>query len=110
MTDNSADRSFPLKCSVKTAHPLSATVTGLARGRAIAVAPQTFIVIPAYLEDYHGLYVAWNEPAPGQPIWTDKHIVSFTDAQHVFAQWAQGAFEQKWAANRERRSAYEVRS
>jgi hypothetical protein len=103
-------RSFPLKCNVKTVHPLWAIVTGQGRGWAIAVAPQTFIVIPAYLEDYHSRYVAWNEPPPGQPIWTEKPIVSCTDAQHRFAEWAQREFKQKWVADREQRSGYEVRS
>jgi hypothetical protein len=110
MPDISTDRSFPLKCSVQAKHPLWAAVIGLARGRAIEIAPQTFIVIPSYLEDYCGLYVVWSEPAPGRPIWTDKHIVSCSEAQHYFAQWAQQTFERKWAANRERRLAYEVRS
>jgi hypothetical protein len=103
-------RSFPLKCSVKAKHPLFAAVIGLARGRAIEIAPQTFVVIPSYLEDYCGLDVVGSEPPPGQPIWTDKHIASCTQAQHYFAQWAQRTFERKWTANHERRSAYEVRS
>ena len=110
MTENSADRSFLLKCSVKAVHPHWATVTGVARGRAIAVAPQTLIVIPAYLEDYHGLYVAWSEPSPGLPVWSDKRIVSCTDAANCFAEWAQRAFERKWSINRDPPSAYAVRS
>jgi hypothetical protein len=108
MTDVS--RSFSLKCSVKIVHPLWIAVTGQARGRAIAVAPQTLIVIPAYLEDYHGLYVAWSEPSPGLPVWSDKRIVSCTDAADCFAEWAQRAFEHKWSVNRERRSTYGARS
>jgi len=109
MTNLSTDRTFPLKCSVKAKHPLWAAVIGRARGRAIEIAPQTYMLMPSYLEDYHGLYVAWSEPAPGHPIYTDKHIASFIEAQHFFAEWAQRAFQQKWSLNREHPSTYGVR-
>lgn len=109
MTDISTDRSFPLKCSVKTVHPIWATVTGLARGRAIAIAPQTFAIFPFNLEDYCGPYVVGSEPAPGQPIWTDKRIANCTEAQNFFTEWAQRTFERKWTASPNRSPTYEVR-
>jgi hypothetical protein len=112
MTDiSSIDRSFSLNCSVKTAHPICprVTVAGFARGRAIEIAPQTFTLVPLYLEDYRGLHVRWNEPAPGQPIWTGKHIVSCIEAQRYFARWAQRTFEAMWATNCEHPSGYGVR-
>src|ERR1700678_4232002 len=112
MPDISTDRSFPLRCSVKTAHPICdrVTVAGFARGRAIEIAPQTFSLVPLYLEDYRGLHVRWSEPAPGRPIWTDKPIMNCIEAERYFARWAQRTFEDLWATDRERSSATEVQS
>jgi len=52
MPDIFTDETFAIETSVKTTHPLWVSVTGLAQGRTIKVAPKTFIVIPSHLEDY----------------------------------------------------------
>jgi len=96
MPDIFTDETFAIETSVKTTHPLWVSVTGLAQGRTIKVAPKTFIVIPSHLEDYCGRYVQWGKPDPGQPIWTDQPITSHVEAECAFAEWAQRAFERKW--------------
>lgn len=87
---------FVIEAEVETSRFDGAKYPGIALAWVIEAPPENFIIIPFSLKEIGGFHVSWSDPEPQSPIRTKKPITNWSEANRLFAKWAQRTYERNW--------------